>query len=118
MSGINSKYAPRPGHIPGAPINLGGLDFVLAPLGLRLMREFEAKGKALSARTEPAPTPEDWFALNADAVLASLQRNYPDMTAEALAELLDSANAQEASRLVFDQSGIKRVKPGELPPGS
>jgi hypothetical protein len=115
MSELNGKYAPRPGFIPGVAINLGGIDFVLAPLGLRLMREFQTKSDEMSKR-EPAATPEDWYALNVEAIVASLQRNYTDMTAEALDPLLDSTNVQEALKLVLDQTGLKRVKPGELQP--
>jgi hypothetical protein len=115
MSETNGKYAPRPGFIPGVAINLGGHDFVLAPLGLRLMREFQAKTEDLSKR-DPQPTPEDWYALNVDAIVASLQRNYPDVTSENIADLLDSSNVQEALRFVLDQTGLKRVKPGEIQP--
>lgn len=110
----NGKYAPRPGNIPGFPINLGGIDFVLAPLGLRLMREFEAKGKAIP---QGETTPELAHQFNVDAITASLQRNYPDITREEVDELLDAASEAEAVNAVFMQSGLKRVKPGENQPG-
>lgn len=109
----NGKYAPRPGNIPGVAINLGGLDFVIAPLGLRLMREMETKGKALSTADATA---EQAHAFNVDVILASLQRNYPEITREELEELLDTHTETEAFQLVFVQSGLKRVTPGELQP--
>lgn len=115
--GLNGKYAPRPGFIRGVAINLGGHDLVLAPLNLRLAREFEAKGKELQGK-EPAPTVEDAHEFNIDLILASLQRNYPDMTREALDALLDTASEAEAIDAVMNQSGLKRVAPGELTPGS
>lgn len=110
----NGKYAPRPGNIPGVAVNLGGVDLVLAPLGLRLMREFQEKGKEIQ---KPEVTSEQAYDFNAEVILASLQRNYPDMTREDLDALLDSANVKEAFHAVFEQSGFKRVKPGEIPPG-
>ena len=117
MSELNGKYAPRPGFIPGVAINLGGIDFVLAPLGLRLMREFQTKSDELGKRDPPA-SPEDWYELNLEAIVASLQRNYPDVTRENVGELFDMSNVEEALRAVLDQTGLKRVKPGELQPGS
>jgi len=117
MSDLNGKsYAPRPGHIPGVAINLGGIDLVLAPLGLRLMREFETKAKDLAAKTDPPPTPEDYYELNLGAILESLHRNYPEITRDELDALLDSENLKEAIAAVLNQSGLKRVKPGETQP--
>lgn len=116
MTEVNGKYAPRPGKILGAAINLGGVDLVLAPLNLRLMREFEAQAKKLSEQKDPAPTPEDYYELNLGAVLASLNRNYPKMTHDEVDALLDSHTIQEAVNLVLNQTGLKRVSPGELPP--
>jgi hypothetical protein len=105
----NGKYAPRPGNIPGVAVNLGGLHLVLAPLGLRLMREFEARGKDIK-------DPEDAVTFNLDVILASLHRNYPDITREELEALLDSQNVQECMTSIFMQSGLQRITPGELKP--
>jgi hypothetical protein len=106
----NGKYAPRPGNIPGVAINLGGVDFVLAPLGIRLMREFEARGKTVGDGDAA-------YAFNVDVILASLHRNYPDLTREELEELLDSHTVPEAVMSVFTQTGLRRVRPGEITPG-
>lgn len=114
MSDVNgSKYAPRPGHIPGVPINLGGVDFVLAPLGLRLAREASDKGKALS---EPGASEDDALAFGAWMVHQSLLRNYPDITLDEVSALLDQANVREASDAIAGLSGLQRVKPGEIAP--
>ena len=118
MSEGNGKYAPRPGHIPGEPVNLGGNDFVLAPFGLRLLREYQERLKALNERKDPPATPEEWYEVNCAALLDSLRRNYPDITREQLEPLLDSVNMEEAMAALFRQSGLKRVKPGEIKPGN
>ena len=109
----NGKYAPRPGNIPGVPLNIGGIDFVLAPLGMRLAREIEAKG--LKFR-ESDPSAEDAHRFNLEIILLSLNRNYPDITAEELDALLDTAVEAEAVSAVLLQTGLKRVTPGELKP--
>jgi hypothetical protein len=111
--GGGSKYAPKPGHIPGVPINLGGNDFVLAPLGLRLAREASEKGKAISTGEA---SEDDAFAFGAWMVHQSLLRNYPDITIEEVNELLDQGNIKEASDAIAGLSGLQRVKPGEIAP--
>lgn len=109
MSDDEKSYAPRPGMIPGVPINLGGHMFVLAPLGLRAARELEARAKEAGADQEKL------FALGIDTILVSLHRNYPDITIEELNELVDVANIVEAQEAITGTSGMKRVMPGELP---
>lgn len=116
MSDASGKYAPRPGSIPGVAVNLGGHLLVLAPLGLLLTRKFDERGKALAAQEDA--TEDDQIAMGLDMILASLNRNYPDMTIEALRELVDSVNVVEAMNAITTQSGMKRVTPGELSPGS
>ena len=116
MSEVNGKYAPRPGNIPGVALNIGGIDFVLAPLGLRLAREIEARGMALRSRDDV--TPEEAHAFNLEIILLSLHRNYPEITADELDELLDTAVEAEAVSAVLLGTGLKRVTPGELKPGS
>lgn len=114
--GVNGKYAPRPGNIPGVVVNLGGNELVLAPLGIRLARDFEAKGKALSGGD--GATPEAVHKFNVSVILASLHRNYPDIERKEVEALLDTANEGEAVLAVFSQSGLKKATPGELTPGS
>lgn len=116
MSTEGSKYAPRPGHIPGVACNLGGHMLVLAPLGLALVRHFEAKGDEMRKRNPP-PKSEDYTAFAIEIVLASLQRNYPEMTKGDVEGLVDIVSLDEAQGKVFNQSGMQRVTPGELTPG-
>jgi hypothetical protein len=112
VSEAASKYAPVPGKIPGVPINLGGVNFVLAPLGLRLAREAAERGAKINANN---PTDADMFEFGAWMIHQSLLRNYPDITAEEVMALLDSANVVEASDAIAGTSGLKRVAPGEIP---
>lgn len=117
MSAGNGKYEPRPGRIPGVAFNLGGHDFVLAPLGLGPLREYDERHKLLREKDPPAEV-EEYFELNVEAIVRSLQRNYPEITREAINDLLDSVNVPEAMTALLHQSGVKRLTPGELPPRS
>jgi hypothetical protein len=111
MSDGNGKWAPVPGKIPGVAVNLGGHTLVLAPLGIGKAREFSERGKE-------AKTDDDMAALGVAMIHASLVRNYPDITLDAVRDLLDTGNLREATDAIAAQSGLKRVTPGELTPGS
>lgn len=115
MSTEGSKYAPRPGHIPGVAVNLGGHMLVLAPLGLALVRHFDERGAEMRKRNPP-PSAEEQYDFAIEIVLASLQRNYPDMTIGDVQGLVDLVSLDEAQGKVFNQSGMQRVTPGELTP--
>ncbi len=113
MSEVNGKkYQPVPGKIPGRAVNMAGNMLVLAPLTLDQVQEFE----------QTLAKPTDGMGLREaiehmlPVLLASLQRNYPDMTIETLRPLVDVANMKEAGEAVMDVSGFKRTTPGELPP--
>ncbi len=67
--------------IAGREINLGGTTFVVAPLSLGALERLED-------RLKMAPTP----GLIVDVVTASLSRNYPEMTRDQVAELIDTDN--------------------------
>ena len=109
-----SKYAPRPGHIPGAVINLGGHELVLAPLNLDGVRAAQPYLDRLPELRQP----EEVLQVSAELLLLSLARNYPDMTAADVAGLLDMDNAPRAIDAMTTQRGYKRAKPGELTPAS
>ena len=114
VSEVNGKYAPVPGKIPGRPINMSGVMLVFAPLTLDMVQEFEPKMATLGQGKTLRENIEDALPI----LLASLSRNYSDMTVEQLRGLVDVANFREATEAVVDISGYKRVAPGEIPPAS
>jgi len=95
--------------IPGLTIAMGGADWVVPPLTLgqlrRLMPRLQQLGEVGAAMAEPQ------IAVLIDVVAAALQRNYPDMTAERVEELLDLGNAAAVLGAVLTGSGLK---PGEM----
>jgi hypothetical protein len=112
-----NKYAPVPGKIPGVAINLGGREFILAPLSLIQVEALEEQINGLS--NNEGLSLGGAVAKGLPIILAALQRNYPDITAEALKPLLDLANIAEATRIIINASGLTRtIPPGEPAPAS
>lgn len=112
MSEINGKYLPVPGKIPGRPVNMSGVVLIFAPLTLDQVQQFEKDVATLGT----AGTARENIESGLPLLLASLNRNYPEITPEILRPLVDMANFKEACEALVDVSGFKRVSPGELPP--
>ena len=110
-----SKYAPVPGKIPGRRINLGGVEFVMAPLNLDGVREYPTRLTAMQAIKVDVDDPGPFFEAAADVLLLSLARNYPDLTRDELVALLDMGNVREASAALREVSGFLL---GEAAPAS
>ena len=115
MSDAPSKYAPVPGKIPGRALNMGGRELVLAPLTLDQVQEFEPTMTRLADSSKPL---REMLADFLPVILASLQRNYPDITLEDVRALVDVGNFKEATEAIVDISGYKRVAPGETLPAA
>lgn len=111
------RYAPVPGRIPGEAFNLGGVDLVFAPLNLDGVREFDAAQKRfIAAAGERADGIEAMTRACADVLLLSLRRNYPDMTADDVAALLDLGNMEPAIMVMCHASGMRQAAAGESAP--
>lgn len=101
----------------GPLINLGGREFVLPPMSL-LIRKQDANGRMAIAG---GSTELDEEAVVTGVMLATLQRNYPDLTLQELEslasfpELLDAylTLKEEEAKLMFELG--KRAATGPLP---
>jgi hypothetical protein len=88
---------------PGRQMSLGGHTYVVPALSIGAMRRYrDFIGK--SSRGEIAP--EDAFDTAVEMVHCAFKRNYPDMTLEQLANLLDLNNFKEVQSAVLNQSGF------------
>jgi hypothetical protein len=103
----NGKYLALPGKIPGVPVNLGGADYILAPLNLRQAEELEPVIKALGEATG-GESLSSAIKRGLPIILASLQRNYPDMTEADLSELIDLGNFHACINAITSSSGYTR----------
>lgn len=88
----------------GIPFNFDGRTLIIPPLSLGAMEQLQGR---LETMGEHITKPE-YIATVVDSVHAALQRNYPDMTREEVAGLLDLQNMQEVMACVFDVGGVKR----------
>jgi hypothetical protein len=95
--------------IPGKVFNLAGNDYVLAPLNLRQLEEL---GPVIDGVGEVSNMNEV-ARIAATLVLASLQRNYHDMTMERVREIVDVGNMRAAIEAVLSVSGYREALPGE-----
>lgn len=111
MSANGRSYAPEPGKIPGIPVNLGGHELIVPPLNLNLLQHFKdllehpAEGNSV-----------DEFERSLPLVVAAIQRNYPDFTADDARALVDLGNFKPLLDAIVSSSGL--VKAGEGAPAS
>jgi len=105
--------------IPGVAVMMGGREWTVPPLTLGQLRRLMPKVRELSEIG--AQMGETQIGVLVEIVAAALQRNYPDITAETVENLLDLGNAGRVLNAVLTGSGLKsRVPlPGEaVAPGS
>lgn len=103
--------APR---VPGHPHDFGGQVLTLAPLALGDLEQLVDRINAIKA--DATRLNREDVTTSIDVIHASLRRNYPDMTREAAAQLVDLGNMAEVYGKVMGVSGLIR-KPGDPEPG-
>lgn len=86
---------------PGITVELGGTEYVLPALPL----SFIESNSTITEVTEAGAIP---VKLILDALTAALQRNYPDMTRETVADLVDVSNMADLFELAMDAAGLRR----------
>ena len=109
-----SNFKPVPGSIPGTLLNLGGVEFVMPPLNLDQVNQFQEAIKSLGQKASPAENMEDALPI----IQAALSRNYPDLTLDDLRGLIDMGNYTSATRALVTSSGFISAKAGEPAPAS
>ena len=90
--------------IKGLTLNLGGTDYVVPPLSLGAMEQLQER---MASFAGDIADPKQ-VATAIDAVHAALRRNYPELTREQVADMIDVGNMVEAFEAVMDVSGTRR----------
>ena len=91
--------------IPGVTIAMGGNDWVVPPLTIGQLRRLMPKVRRLS---EVGPgMGEEQIAILLEIVATALQRNYPDMAPERVAERVDLGNAGDVVAAILTGSGLR-----------
>ena len=98
--------------IPGVMVAMGGRDWTVPPLTLGQLRRLMPKVRQLT--DIGAQMDETQIGVLVEIVAAALQRNYPDMMAETVENLLDLGNAGAVLHAVLTGSGLR---PREQTPG-
>lgn len=98
--------------VKGIRLPLGGRDWVVPPLNLAALEQLQDRLARFSGGLDA-----DSVALVLDATTAALRRNYPDITREQVADMLDVANMATVMEAVMDVSGLKRQAQEATPPG-
>ena len=99
----------------GTPIYLAGRYFIIPPLSVGQMEEYEAEQKAAAASAaasgDPAPTGSG---PTISLIQKALSRNYGDeITGDWLRDNIDAATLREAIAALSALSGLTAVAPGE-----
>jgi hypothetical protein len=89
--------------IKGVVLNLNGTNYTVPPLNLRSL---ETMQDALSDFTGGIDAKS--VSTVVDAAYAALKRNYPDMTRDEVAEIIDVGNMVEVMQAIMDVSGLMR----------
>lgn len=93
--------------IEGKIVRMAGADWNVPPLNFKALRRFREELGTM--------TPE--ALVNSGKVVelihAALLRNYPDLTFDALEDMLDMGNVMEVTEAVLAVSGLVAKQPGE-----
>ncbi|BCA57683.1 hypothetical protein [Sphingomonas sp. HMP6] len=96
----------------GITLTLGdGNAYVMPPLTLGALEDFQDGIAAM----EQGGLDKETIATTIDVALASLKRNYPEMTRDMVRELIDLEIMAEVFEAVMDVSGLRRkaIEAGE-----
>jgi len=85
-------------RIKGVTVELNGTNYVIPPIALGALEQLQER---IGAYTKQISTV-------IDCAHAAMKRNYPDMTREEVADLIDIGNMNEVFAAVMDVSGLKR----------
>jgi hypothetical protein len=104
--------APR---FKGQSIELGGQEYIVPPLALGAVKELLPRIQGLRS-IDGIPSADDLDTM-IDTVHAAIVRNYPDLSREALLEMLDLGNIKAVFPMIMGRSGFEAAA-GNAPRGT
>lgn len=87
--------------VKGTPVDLGGTEYIIPPLNLRALEQLQDKLASFSGEASMQN-----MGVVADIAHAALLRNYPEMTRDQVAEVLDLGNMVQVMEIVMGTSGL------------
>lgn len=115
MTKPGSRGEPRHAMIDGVTVRMGGREWIVPPLTLGQLRRLWPRVRRLGEIG--AVTGAEEVAIMVEVTTAALSRNYPDLTAVEVEELLDLGNAGMVLNAVLTGSGL-RPATGEAEPAA
>ena len=97
----------------GTWVKMGLEEYRIPPLGFRAIQDLQANISILQGMT--GMPNEAQMKIVADVVCAAMKRNYPDITTEAVLDMLDLGNFQPVFSAVMGASGYRKAESGEVP---
>nr|DAT12065.1 MAG TPA: tail tube protein [Caudoviricetes sp.] len=91
-------------RIKGVTVELNGTEYVIPPIALGALEQLQSRIGAFDGNVQDAKQ----ISTVIDCAHSALKRNYPDMTREEVADLIDIGNMNEVFAAVMDVSGLKR----------
>jgi hypothetical protein len=80
--------------IPGTTFPMGGQDWLVPPLTLGQLQRFLPRVQELTAAGPVGAFGPEQIAMMVEIITAAMQRNYPEITADQVGNLLDLGNAR------------------------
>jgi hypothetical protein len=96
--------------IPGVKIGMGDAEWIVPPLTLGMMRRLLPQ--VMRLKDFGADMGGDEIDVIVELVTAAMRRNYPDMTADRVEELVDLGNARHVVQAILFGSGLKPAGEG------
>jgi hypothetical protein len=93
----------EPVKIKGIPLPLGGKIYIVPPLNLGTLERLQERLASFTGGID-----QDSVSTVLDAAHSALVRNYPELTRDQVAEVVDVANMAEVMEAVMDVSGLRR----------
>jgi hypothetical protein len=90
--------------IPGVKIGMGDAEWIVPPLTLGMMRRLLPQ--VMRLKDFGADMGGDEIDVIVELVTAAMRRNYPDMTADRVEELVDLGNARHVVQAILFGSGL------------
>lgn len=90
----------------GRVVRLGGENYTVPPLALGALRRLLPTINAIQAEASAGTMSEAAIDGVIDVAFAALSRNYPDLTREAVADLVDISTMNEVIEAVVSESGL------------
>ncbi|MCL2658774.1 MAG: hypothetical protein FWD62_15465 [Betaproteobacteria bacterium] len=96
----------------GVKLTLGRQTYIVPALTLKQLRQFGPQLAPMRNLDGHNPTEAEIDGVF-EIIHAAISRNYPDVTVAQLQDVIDMNNLLVVMQVIWGQSGLERVKPGE-----